>query len=403
MSLRRIVDAGLLASIIFMAVTFVFSIALSQLALGLAVFFWLIKLMIDYRPSLLITPISVVFLIWVAVGLLTALLGVDTRGSLLALKAEWLFLSFFVVWGGLGSIRAWKLVVSAIAVASIAASGYAIWQHFTGLDLVHARMLTEMASGYRAHGTFGNSLTSGGVFALAGVFLMPLCLGERGVRSLFLAAASSLVLLASLLSYSRSTLLAIVVGVLVFLILQVRAYRWRVLIGPLTLLLLVAVVEPDALLRFKREDINSRESDSVIEKGTSRFEIWATAWNMYLDNPIHGVGQHNFLWRYERYAPERAIQRYAAAHNDLLMVAATMGSIGLVAYLLIWLALLRGLGGAYLHGLSPTVRTVAATGLILIATYLVMSQFEAFLEDEEVKLAILFLLGMVFSRMNLQS
>jgi O-antigen ligase len=232
---------------------------------------------------------------------------------------------------------------------------------------------------------------------------MPLYLSEQGPRSLFLAAASSLALLASLLSYSRSTLLATVVSVLVFLILLARSYRWRVLIVPLALLLLVAIVERDALLRFKREDINSKEHTSIIGEGTSRFEIWSTAWNMYLDNPIHGVGQHNFLWLYEKYAPESAIERYAAAHNDLLTVAATMGSIGLVAYLLIWLALLRGLGRVYFRGISPTVRSIAATGLILILAYLVMSQFEAFLEDEEVKLAILFLLGMVFSRMNLQS
>jgi O-antigen ligase len=260
-----------------------------------------------------------------------------------------------------------------------------------------------MISGYRAQGTLTNYLTFGGMFTLIGLFLTPLAGREEGWRRYFLTAASALTLLAAALSYSRSAILAIIVGLGVFVFLLIRNRGWRLLVLPGLLLILILAVQPDVLYRFARENPHSSERRTLLNQGQKRLDIWSTGLKMYLAHPIFGVGQDNFLQLYENFAPPGDTERYAGAHNDLLMAAATKGTLGAIAYILIWLALIRRLWQKYRHSVTPVIRVVAVTGLVVAAGYLVMSQFEAFFSDEEIRLAVLFLMGMVFVRMKLRA
>lgn len=401
--MKKLANSGLFAALLLMAAAMPFSIAAAQSALGLAVLFWLLKLIFDYRSELLLTPISKVFLIWVAVGFLAALFAYRPDISLPAMKEEWLFLGFFVAWGGIASIRQWRAIVLILALAATVGSLYAVWQHFTGEELVHGWALGDMISGFRAQGTLTNYLTFGGMFTLIGLFLAPLAGREEGWRRYFLTAASVLTLLAAALSYSRSAILAIIVGLGVFVFLLFRNRGWRLLVLPGLLLILILAVQPDVLYRFARENPHSSEKRTLLHQGQKRLDIWSTGLRMYLAHPIFGVGQDNFLQLYENFAPPGDTERYAGAHNDLLMAAATKGTLGAIAYILIWLALVRRLWQKYRHVVTPVIRVVAVTGLVVAAGYLVMSQFEAFFSDEEIRLAVLFLLGMVFSRMKLRA
>jgi putative inorganic carbon (HCO3(-)) transporter len=400
---KKLANSGLFAALLLMAAAMPFSIAAAQSALGLAVLFWLLKLITDYNSELLKTPISKVFLIWVAVGFLAAVFAYRPDISLPAMKEEWLFLGFFVAWGGVANIRQWRTIVLVLAFAATIGSLYAVWQHFTGEELVHHWALSDMISGYRAQGTLTNYLTFGGMFTLLGLFLAPLVGREEGWRRYFLTAASVLTLLAAALSYSRSAILAIVVGLGVLVLLLYRSRGWRMLILPALLLVVILAVQPDVLYRFARENPRSSERRTLFDQGQKRLDIWYTGLKMYLAHPILGVGQDNFLQLYENFAPPGDTERYAGAHNDLLMSAATKGTLGLIAYILIWVALVRQLWRKYRTSVTPIIKVVAVTGLVVAAGYLVMSQFEAFFSDEEVRLALLFLLGMVFVRMKLRA
>ena len=401
MTLARLIDRGLLVSLLLLAVTIPFSIAASQLALGLAVFFWLLKLLTNYRRELLITPISWGLVAWVFAGLLAALLGDNPRVSLLAMREEWLFLGFFVVWCGVSNFDQWRRLLVALAAALLLSAGYSIWQHYTGLDLVHEVMLQEMPSGFRTLSTFTNYLTAGAVLSLLGLFVLTLYLAVRTNwrwLGLVIAVAG---MLAALLTYSRSILLAVAVALLVLLLLLWRQQRWRILLPGLLLLLLVLLIAPDAATRFGRASISTTSQGRIVEYRGARLEIWHTAWRVFLARPLTGVGQDNFPGRYDRYAPADSFLRVTTAHNGLLHIAATRGILGLLAYGFLWLLLLRWLWRRYRSG--PSVcRVLAAVGLAIAAAYLVMSQFNAFWFDDQVRLSLWFAFGLIGARLNLE-
>jgi O-antigen ligase len=397
----RLIDRGLLVSLLLLAVTIPFSIAASQIALGLAVFFWLFKLLTGYRRELLITPISWGLVVWVFAGLIAALLGDNPKISLLSMREEWLFLGFFVVWGGIANFRQWRLLLAILAVALLLSSGYSIWQHYTGLDLVHEVMLHEMPSGFRTQSTFTHYLTAGGVFSLLGLLTLALYFTLRtNWRWVGLAIAVA-GMLAALLTYSRSILLAVAVALVVLLLLLWRQYRGRILLPGLLLILIVLVIAPDIALRFEQPSISTTSQGRIVESRAPRLEIWRTAWRMFLARPLTGVGQDNFLGRYDQFSSGESFLRVATAHNDILHIAASRGIIGVLAYVLFWLLILRWFWRHYRSG--PGHRSVlGALALGICAAYLVMSQFESFFLDEEVRLTLFVGLGLLAVGTNLK-
>jgi O-antigen ligase len=132
-----------------------------------------------------------------------------------------------------------------------------------------------------------------------------------------------------------------------------------------------------------------------------RWKIWGAAWHMFEDYPITGVGHGCFFSFYDKYRLEYRYPNPAHAHNDILNIAASMGVIGLSAYLFIFFWLGRKLIKYYRSASSDDVRVTAVAGLALMASFLSMALFEAFFMDEETRLTLLFLLGMTFVRLRL--
>ena len=401
MTSGSIADRGLLFSFVLLAATVPLSIAASQLALGLVLLFWIVKLVTGYHNRMLLTPLTYGLVAWVAVSVLAALLGDNPTASLLALREEWLFLAFIALWGGISARKQLRPILIAFGTALLLSAGYAIWQHYTGLDLVHQVMLDQMPSGYRVHTTFTHPLTAGAVLSLLALLLLAVHFtAERGGRWLGLLVGS-LGLLAAALTYSRSVLLAMAVGLVVLLLLLWRYFSWRALLPGVLLVASILAIAPDIAIRFDQHRYYSTSTGRVIDKPPGRLEIWQTAWRIFLDRPLTGVGEDNMLGRYELYAPAGAVQSYATAHNDLLHVAVTRGVLGVLAYGWLWFLLLRWFWRQFRAG--PEVATsLAAVSLAIAGAYLAMSQFEAFWFDEEVRLALMFSLGLLAAVINLE-
>ncbi|MFH2057025.1 MAG: O-antigen ligase family protein, partial [bacterium] len=325
MNLNRFVDRGLLVSLVLVAAALPISIAASQLALGLVVLFWLAKLIGGYRSRMLLTPLSLGLVAWVAATLIAALFGDNPRVSLIAMREEWLFLAFFALWGGIVRKHYLRPILIALGTTLLLAGSYSIWQHFTGLDLVHQVLLDPMPSGYRAHATLTHSLTAGAVLSILGLLLLFLYFtSQTATRWLGLLVAIS-GLLGALLTYSRSVLLAVAVALLALFLLLWRSYGWRVLLPGLLLVAALLAIAPDLTFRFSQPSVVTTSRGRKLEAAPERLEIWQTAWNVFLARPLTGVGEDNLLGRYEQYAPPGSQRVFATAHNDLLHVAATRG------------------------------------------------------------------------------
>jgi len=74
----------------------------------------------------------------------------------------------------------------------------------------------------------------------------------------------------------------------------------------------------------------------------SRLEIWAVAWQVFLDHPLTGIGIGNFQTYYLQHAPPNALEPAAThAHNLFVHVLAEAGLLGLLGFLLLWGAVVR--------------------------------------------------------------
>jgi len=214
----------------------------------------------------------------------------------------------------------------------------------------------------RAYGTFGQPNPFGGYFALTlpVVFALGFCLWQRGTpeqrravlttanRWLFTAAivCAGLGGVALLMSLSRGALMGVIGGCLVLLGLLTRRGG-----------LLVLAVLGLGLAAFGLESMHllpaavSNRLAQIVEYGgwfdttnivptpqnwaiVERMAHWQAAWNMYIANPILGVGPGHYPIAYPHYrVNDFWLAPLGHAHNIYLNVMAEMGFLGIVTYL----------------------------------------------------------------------
>ena len=104
---------------------------------------------------------------------------------------------------------------------------------------------------------------------------------------------------------------------------------------------------------------------SLIEPSTQDFSTaerlahWIAGLHMYFDHPILGVGIGNYPDAYPLYQVTTFADPLGHAHNYYINIAAEMGTIGLIAYLLFLLAIFVA-GGSALLGISKKRRLALA-------------------------------------------
>lgn len=108
----------------------------------------------------------------------------------------------------------------------------------------------------------------------------------------------------------------------------------------------------------------------------SRLEMWRTAWMIFKDNPVWGVGQKNYKEQAKKYV-DRGLVHPAAAHHghphnvylDFLAATGIMGFLLMMA--------LHFYPAVVFLKTYPKSRDTALLGLVFIATYAVLGLTEA--------------------------
>lgn len=202
-------------------------------------------------------------------------------------------------------------------------------------------------------------------------------------------SGATLILAAIILTYSRGATLAL--GAVALLVLLVRGLRWRevAMVGAgLGLLLLLSPAGFGQRLTtlsqlVSGEDRTPLHLDSSFEE---RRLLTATAWRMFLDQPVLGVGAGNYTVRYDDYAErvgssardygEPSRTRYP--HSLYLEIGAETGAAGLLVFgsavLVAMASLIRARRRLALAG-DRTSAAVAAGLAVALVGYLVSSLF----------------------------
>ena len=185
---------------------------------------------------------------------------------------------------------------------------------------------------------FGDiAIIIGGV-CVAGLF----ALGEGKRIQVALVLGVLLSLYASLQSYSRSSWLAVIAMAILLIILyksKVTKKQWKKIgLGFVILLIIGSVWQPKQISKGIQAGINDikqyRTNPTISSSFGDRINMWQTAWLLFLEKPVTGIGVGDYRYESKRLMDEgKIIKRhlYGHAHNYYLNVLVENGIIGLIA------------------------------------------------------------------------
>ncbi len=296
-----------------------------------------------------------------------------------------------------------------LLAGSVVAAGVAMYQVWGPMNIGRAKGITHPI-------IFGDLALAMGVMSLAGAGWFR----ERARWQIILPLlAVLLALLASALSHARGGWLAIPFLVLVFAwYARARIPVWQRWIAVTASLLILASAyfipatgvqktvtrTTDNLSAYFQSNINDGTRGSSV--GT-RLEMWQAAWQIYLNNPLLGVGWGHYKENAQVLVDAGLRNRSAATwghpHNQFFAAMVGGGSVAFVAILLLFLIPAKLLMDVIRRGKTPDTQRLALAGLLLIVAYMSFGFSEAILERVRPVSFLAFYLAVIFAAICTQS
>ncbi|RKX29534.1 MAG: hypothetical protein DRP47_01480 [Candidatus Zixiibacteriota bacterium] len=370
-----------------------FSIAITQITLGLSLIGFLIFISIKpFNPfcgSLArFYQITALYIGWI---LLSALTGPTPVESAIAVKEEWLFLAIPIGVYLYNHDQYRRYLITAFAVSVAIVATYGIIQHFFGIDWYHTKSLKPAPnSGYLVRGNFPHPLTFGNFFAVASGFLITLGIVsksgfDRRLRVL-LVMGGIIAGGAVMFSYSRGSIIALLFGLLFLSFIQGRRY-WVYGFGIIVIAVGVLIFSQGLSDRIERNI--QRDLSTNDEMG--RPFIWESSLHLVVENPVFGVGRGNFPAEYAKRLPPdvEPKKKHVHAHCDLINIAANEGIPAMLFYISFWLIALFSFWKGH-RGPPGTHKCYLTAALIGSVVFFISSITEATFADEEVREMLMF-------------
>lgn len=225
---------------------------------------------------------------------------------------------FFLAWVIKEENQLNKLLLFAVA-SLIVADVYSIWQGLQG---------NLRAPAFHSHPMILAGLLVQWIPLLAIISIKGL--GENGASTKVGAiSAVCLSAIALLFNGTRGAWLAVFVVLICLGISLFKEYKKLVVIGALLAGLLIASAG-------QHEGVWQRWStlgDSGFQSNSERLLMWESAWQMFWDHPINGVGADRYRDYYlTQYISPLAQERQMHAHNNFLQMLAEQGLIGFLGF-----------------------------------------------------------------------
>ena len=278
----------------------------------------------------------------------------------------------------------------AIAVAAVVAAivgVYAVWQHWSGVDLLRERVLEARGAGFMATGCFSHHLSYGGSAMLALLAAAGLAAGGERWRGLPLLLVPPLGL-GLLWCFARSSWAGAFVGLLVLVIAR-RGRRPLVLVA-IGLLAVLGILVADTSVRARLGET------FAMSEPPPRLLLFKTSLRMLADHPL-GIGPGRFSELFPIYRVPGRYLSTVHAHSDPMRALLDGGPLALAGYLVLvagtFVAAARGLRAAAARGVATgaggMLPAAARRDLLLIslaaaAAFLVAGLFQTYFWDQEV-------------------
>ncbi len=396
--LRRLFQASLFCFALFVP----FSIAGMTIAFGFGALAWVVTSIVRLAAPPAVTapampvrrdPLLFAAILLVVSAVPSVLISQDSSRAVGDWTSYWKFFIYFLVAGnvlalGMREVAFWTLVVAA-ALSSIVG----IIQRAGGLDAGFIHIGPE----YRVSSTLFTMTFAGILYQLI-VFNFAVLL-RRGMRArwrVLLTVALALQFVAIMLTMTRGAWLALIAG-LVTVALLVRG-RAAAVVGLVLVVALVAI----SFVNFHVQ--KGRSIPELIHSGldidaSTRVVLWDIAWDLFKGQPLLGVGMGDYTTEANELLSGRRVTTTVDAHNVYLHVLATRGLVGFVPFVLFWVVLFRVLFKLKGRLRKGSLDHQYAVGAIAVAVAVLTGALtELNLDDGEVMMAFLFVMGLALSR-----
>ncbi len=321
MKMDRIFDKIAYGLLLALYAVLPFSKAGANILSGLILISLLVKFCSTRELKVLSAPVMIPFLSLLGAGIISVVFSVDTGEAIKSFVSP--MLKYLVVFYATAttidseSRRCWLLRL--MIVSGFIISGIGIYEY---LWLSKGRITALLY----------NPNPAGGFLAMFTVLAISMLLGMNNwPHRLILGVVVFAGTMATLFTFSRGALLGLIAAIGVVFIASGKLWQNRkaVLVSFVVVCVVCAFLVPDKLLgRF------AQIPDLQNGSNRQRIYLWRTAWHMFEDSPVVGLGPGGFKALYEDYRLPKA-GRFAGAHNIYLQILAELGLLGFTAWM--WL------------------------------------------------------------------
>lgn len=297
--------------------------------LGIVFFRDIRKRFIDGIMDFFTNKLTIFMAVLLAVMMVSSVYAVDKS---LALKESFRFLTYLLIYFTIryefNTINAITILLKCYIGTSAILCIFGIVQHFTtwGLD---KKFNVSYASGYRVVRIAATMYNPNAYAAYLILIIFPvimLSIYEKKLKiKLIYTLISILIFVNLIMTYSRNALLGFAVGAVLLGLL----YSWK---------LIIAFGFVGTSLMFIPSVFDRTKDIPNALQNASRLKLWKTALMMIKEHPILGVGNGNFVTRYNEYVSKYKDLKYYEyqnypSHNSYLKVQSELGIIGIVSFL----------------------------------------------------------------------
>src|SRR5258706_9366171 len=301
------------------AVSILFSIAVSQILIGLALLVFLIS-----RRPLDAPPLWKPLALYMSWTLVSLVLAAPLLRGLPQVKKFYIFLILVLGCALFRRASQSVLVTRAMFCLASLAALYSIPE----FAQTYFRLRAEGKDFYLAYslsrttGFMGHWMTFSGQLMLVLMMLLAWLVSMRrpSQREAVLGwAAFAVITVALLLAFTRGVWLGCLAGA-IYLLWQQRR-RWLI---ALPVAVMICYVVAPGWIQMRVRSILAFESDNTAQ---ARLFMWKTGMAMVKDRPILGVGPDGVKYEFDRYRPDAYMPPawYGHLHNDFLQIAAERG------------------------------------------------------------------------------
>jgi O-antigen ligase len=240
---------------------------------------------------------------------------------------------------------------------------------------------------HRVSGTLSIYMTFAGLLMQAALVTAAYLLFRNG-KNKWMWSALLLMFVALTLTLTRQAWLGFGSGLIILL--AFRKPLWVILLPVFATLVFWLSPSP---IKERVESIANLD-DVTFQQ---RLSMWRLGWEIYQDHPVTGCGFHCLMKVRTDYPEHKEILRdYRTLHSNVAQLAVDTGTVGVLAWLFLWMSYFIAAGRRLTSDDDPPDRWVLLASLSAVIAFLAGGLFETNFYDSEVVMLTYFLMALPF-------